>query len=112
MADRIEIGWLFDFYGPLLTERQRKLLALYCNEDFSFRKSLPEKAFQTGFTTRFTARRVARGLRTAAWAAQADQSMTQGLEEGLSPKRADAARKGDSGAAAFTRGGVRWPLKD
>ena len=35
MADRIEIGWLFDFYGPLLTERQRKLLALYCNEDFS-----------------------------------------------------------------------------
>ena len=35
VADRIEIGWLFDFYGPLLTERQRKLLALYCNEDFS-----------------------------------------------------------------------------
>ena len=35
MADRIEIGWLFDFYGPLLTERQQKLLALYCNEDFS-----------------------------------------------------------------------------
>ena len=59
MADRIEIGWLFDFYGPLLTERQRKLLALYCNEDFSFRKSLPEKAFpDREFTTRFTARRV------------------------------------------------------
>ena len=53
MADRIEIGWLFDFYGPLLTERQQKLLALYCNEDFS----LSEIAAREGFTTRFTARR-------------------------------------------------------
>ena len=58
MADRIEIGWPFDFYGPLLTERQQKLLALYCNEDFSLseiaaREGIPDK----GFTTRFTARR-------------------------------------------------------
>ena len=35
VADRIEIGWLFDFYGPLLTERQQELLALYCNQAFS-----------------------------------------------------------------------------
>lgn len=35
VADRIEIGWLFDFYGPLLTERQRDILSLYCEEDFS-----------------------------------------------------------------------------
>ena len=28
--DRIETGWLFDFYGPLLTGRQGALLALYC----------------------------------------------------------------------------------
>ena len=35
MSDRIETGWLYDFYGPLLTERQQKLLSLYCNEDFS-----------------------------------------------------------------------------
>lgn len=35
MEDRIETGWLFDFYGPLLTVRQRSLLALYCEEDFS-----------------------------------------------------------------------------
>ena len=47
MADRIEIGWLFDFYGPLLTERQQKLLALYCNEDFS----LSEIAAQTGYSS-------------------------------------------------------------
>ena len=35
MGDRIETGWLFDFYGPLLTDRQRTLLSLYCEEDFS-----------------------------------------------------------------------------
>lgn len=35
MEDRIETGWLFDFYGPLLTERQRGLLSLYCEEDLS-----------------------------------------------------------------------------
>ena len=35
MADRIETGWLFDFYGPLLTQRQQSLLSLYCEEDFS-----------------------------------------------------------------------------
>ena len=33
--DRLETGWLFAFYGPLLTERQRKLISLYCEEDFS-----------------------------------------------------------------------------
>ena len=36
MEDRVETGWLFDFYGPLLTPRQRNLVSLYCNEDFSF----------------------------------------------------------------------------
>lgn len=35
VADRIETGWLFDFYGPLLTQRQQSLLSLYCEEDFS-----------------------------------------------------------------------------
>ena len=34
--DRIETGWLYDFYGPLLTTRQRALLSLYCEEDLSF----------------------------------------------------------------------------
>ena len=35
MEDRLETGWLLAFYGPLLTSRQQKLLALYCEEDFS-----------------------------------------------------------------------------
>ena len=35
MEDRIQTGWLLSFYGPLLTERQRALLSLYCEEDLS-----------------------------------------------------------------------------
>ncbi|KKM11870.1 hypothetical protein SY88_06730 [Clostridiales bacterium PH28_bin88] len=29
------MGWLYDFYGPLLTERQRELLELYYHHDLS-----------------------------------------------------------------------------
>ena len=33
MADfeaRIELIWLMDFYGPLLTEHRREVMRLYC----------------------------------------------------------------------------------
>ena len=33
---RIEVNDLFDIYGPLLTERQREILALSIQEDLSF----------------------------------------------------------------------------
>ena len=134
MSDRIETGWLYDFYGPLLTERQQKLLSLYCNEDFS----LSEIAAREGISRQGVYDAVHRAERQLeAYEKQLGllaryRSMTQGLEESLNVlegaegekarrargralrpgKRADAARKGDSGAAAFTRGGVRWPLKD
>ena len=38
MADfeaRIELIWLLDFYGPLLTEHRREVVRLYCEEDLS-----------------------------------------------------------------------------
>ena len=35
MEKRIETAWLLEFYGPLLTGRQRELLAMYCDEDLS-----------------------------------------------------------------------------
>ena len=35
MDEKLVTGWLLSFYGPLLTDRQQKLLALYCEEDFS-----------------------------------------------------------------------------
>lgn len=59
VEDRIEIGWLFDFYGPLLTERQRNLLALYCEEDFS----LSEIAAREGISRQGVYDAVRRGMR-------------------------------------------------
>ncbi|MFR6025844.1 MAG: DNA-binding protein [Christensenellales bacterium] len=85
MADRIEIGWLFDFYGPLLTERQQKLLALYCNEDFSCRKSPRERHFRQGvYDAVHRAARQLEDYETQLGLLKRYQSMTQGLEEGLS----------------------------
>lgn len=46
MEKRIETAWLLEFYGPLLTARQRELLELYCDEDLS----LTEIAAQAGIS--------------------------------------------------------------
>ena len=38
MADveaRVSLTWLMDFYAPLLTEHQREVTRLYCEEDLS-----------------------------------------------------------------------------
>ena len=43
---RVDYGLLSAFYGPLLTERQRTLVRLYCDEDYS----LAEVAEQLGVT--------------------------------------------------------------
>ena len=42
----LEIGYLFDFYGELLSVRQREIFSLYYNEDLS----LSEVAEQVGIT--------------------------------------------------------------
>lgn len=35
MRERVELNFLLDFYGPLLTEHRRELMRLYCEEDLS-----------------------------------------------------------------------------
>lgn len=35
MEQRVELNYLLDFYGPLLTEHRRELMRLYCEEDLS-----------------------------------------------------------------------------
>ena len=46
MEQRVELNYLMDFYGPLLTEHRRELMRLYCEEDLS----LAEIAEQLGIT--------------------------------------------------------------
>ena len=35
MEQRVELNYLMDFYGPLLTEHRREVMRLYCDEDLS-----------------------------------------------------------------------------
>ena len=35
MNERVELNYLLDFYGPLLTEHRQELMRLYCEEDLS-----------------------------------------------------------------------------
>ncbi len=105
MEDRFEIGWLFDFYGPLLTDRQRKLLSLYCEEDFS----LSEIAQQEGISRQGVYDAVRRGAR------QLEQyerqlgllaryrSLTQGLGECLDILRDAPGEQAQSARQLITR---------
>ncbi len=87
--DRIETGWLFDFYGPLLTGRQQELLALYCEEDLSF----SEIAEQQGISRQGVCDAVHRaGRQLEAYEDRLGllsryRRLTQGLGEGLDALR-------------------------
>lgn len=35
MEQRVELNYLLDFYGPLLTEHRREVMQMYCEEDLS-----------------------------------------------------------------------------
>lgn len=89
MDDRFETGWLFAFYGPLLTDRQQKLLALYCEEDFS----LSEIAAREGISRQGVYDAVRRGARQLeSYEAQLGllaryRRLTEGLREGLDALR-------------------------
>ena len=84
--DRFEVGWLFGFYGPLLTERQRKLIALYCEEDYS----LSEIAAQEGISRQGVYDAIRRGARQLEqYERQLGllaryQRLSEGLRKGLS----------------------------
>lgn len=89
MEDRIETGWLFDFYGPLLTARQRSLLSLYCDEDLS----LSEIAVREGISRQGVHDAVHRAQRQLeAYETQLGllgryRRLTQGLHDALSALR-------------------------
>ena len=112
MADRIETGWLFDFYGPLLTERQRDMLSLYCEEDFS----LSEIAAQEGISRQGVydaVHRAQRQLEEYERQLEDDAGASSGAQRAFRRAgRSGGAGAGHSHAAAFRRGGIGWPLRD
>ena len=105
VEDRIETGWLFDFYGPLLTERQRNLLALYCEEDLS----LSEIAAQEGISRQGVYDAVHRGARQlASYEAQLGllgryRRLTDGLREGLRSLEGASGEEAASARAILKR---------
>lgn len=46
ISKKVELAWLAAFYGGMLTEKQREVLALHCEEDMS----LTEIAAEAGIT--------------------------------------------------------------
>ena len=46
MQDHVYMGWLLQFYRPVLSEKQRRVLGMYLEEDLS----LAEIAEQTGIS--------------------------------------------------------------
>lgn len=38
MAERVELNYLLDFYGPLLTSHRQEVMRLYCEEDLSLQE--------------------------------------------------------------------------
>ena len=89
MDEKLVTGWLLSFYGPLLTDRQQKLLALYCEEDFS----LSEIAQREGISRQGvydTVRKGARQLESyeqLLGLAERYRRLTEGREEGLDALR-------------------------
>jgi len=89
MDEKLVTGWLLSFYGPLLTERQQKLLALYCEEDFS----LSEIALSEGISRQGVHDAVRKGARQLEsyeqmlGLAERYRRLTEGLEEGLDALR-------------------------
>ena len=89
MDEKLVTGWLLSFYGPLLTDRQQKLLALYCEEDFS----LSEIALLEGISRQGVYDAVRKGARQLEsyeqllGLAERYRRLTEGLEEGLDALR-------------------------
>ncbi len=57
MKKKLDTGYLLDFYGPLLTERQREALDMYYNMDYS----LAEIAAEFGVTRQCVHRFILQG---------------------------------------------------
>ena len=100
MPDRIELSLLIDYYGAFLTENQRELLELSCDEDLS----LSEIASLKGISRQGVRDALARGTKALLEMndklnlIERDRSMAAGLESGLASAEALVSASQDSGA--------------
>lgn len=54
---RLELSWLLAFYGRLLTDKQRQIISMHCDEDLS----LAEIAAETGISRQGVYEQLSRG---------------------------------------------------
>ena len=92
---KVDLAFLAAFYGGLLTENQRRILSLYCEEDFS----LGEIAEETGITRQAAHESLSRasakltGLEDALGVAGRFRRMEEGLDAALNAlKNSDYSR--------------------
>ena len=83
MDKRFETTWLLDFYGPLLTQRQRQILRLYCEEDLSLAEIAEQEAIsrQGVYDTVHKAQRQLEDYEQKLGLLARYRRITQGLEE-------------------------------
>ena len=86
LDQKVDLAFLAAFYGGLLTGNQRRILSLYCEEDFS----LGEIAEETGITRQAAHESLSRAaakleeFESALGMASRFRRMEEGLEEALS----------------------------
>ncbi len=101
MEDRLETGWLFDFYGPLLTDRQRQILTLWCEDDLSLSEIASQESIsrQGAYDTVRTAQQRLRELEERLGLLARYRRLTGGLRACLEEVRGipgDRARKAEA----------------
>ena len=89
LGQRMELGWLLAFYGRLLTDKQREIISMHCEEDLS----LAEIAAETGISRQGVYEQLSRGsarllsFEEKLGVAARFRRMQEGLEDCLSMLR-------------------------
>ena len=83
---KVDLAFLAAFYGPLLTENQRRILSLYCEEDFSLGEIAAEVGISRQAVHESLTRAAARleEMESALGTAARFRRMETGLEDALS----------------------------
>ena len=120
LSKKVDLAFLAAFYGALLTENQRRVLSLHCEEDLS----LGEIAEELGVSRQSVHESLSRAsgrlyeLEAALGMAERFRRMEAGLDAALAslrkkdyPGAERVGGAGSSGSADPGSGGEKWPLK-